>query len=618
LNILIDTIRIAGFRGIKNLEMSLPRVTLLIGMNNSGKTSVLKALQLALGDYSRYLSEEDFYIGSDDKRASEIVVDVRIVPVDEQGDRIDTFDGDWQAEFQDRIQSEANSRQYVALRTRTKPDEVKGGFDTSYLVLRQWADYNNWLTDSVQVSNKIFSRLTSLSFISIDAQRDIHQEIREKSSLVGRVLSSVKYDETESAALEELIKYTSDQAISTSAVLTRLKTKLEKLNQTFGGSGKAEITPFPRKVRDLSKYFSINFGETENNSSFPMEYHGMGTRSWASMISMQTFAELIADSHTIDSQQFFPILAAEEPEAHLHPNAQKTLYKQLKESKGQVIISTHSPYVAAMAKQNELRYLKRDTDCIVVKQLSPKTNNETDKEFRENRRKLNREVIHSRGEILFSKAIVLCEGETEEQALPILFEKYFGSEAFAMGVSFVGVGGKGAKYLPFLTFSRDFDIPIFIFSDGEPETVNELRRIYNRIYGATEISNCSNITILDGNNFEGYLISSGFQSIVESAIEDIDGNGAIQKWIDDKDGKSAGTRVTNQPICNRCNQKIYVDVIRDYQSSGGANRVLTDILKSGKTKYAPLIAEKLCEIEKEQLPPKILEFFQKLENGGII
>lgn len=80
MNILIDTIRIAGFRGIKNLEMSLPRVTLLIGMNNSGKTSVLKALQLALGDYSRYLSEEDFYIGNDDKRASEIVVDVRIVP----------------------------------------------------------------------------------------------------------------------------------------------------------------------------------------------------------------------------------------------------------------------------------------------------------------------------------------------------------------------------------------------------------------------------------------------------------------------------------------------------------------------------------------------------------
>ncbi len=181
MNILIDTIRIAGFRGIKNLEMSLPRVTLLIGMNNSGKTSVLKALQLALGDYSRYLSEEDFYIGNDDKRADEIVVDVRIVPVDEQGDRIDTFDDDWLAEFGGgRIQSEANSRQYVALRTRSKPDEVKGGFDTSYSVLRKWTDYSNWLTERVEIAQS-FSRLTSILFIPIDAQRDIHQEIRDRS-----------------------------------------------------------------------------------------------------------------------------------------------------------------------------------------------------------------------------------------------------------------------------------------------------------------------------------------------------------------------------------------------------------------------------------------------------
>jgi len=49
MNILINTIRITGFRGIKNLEGSLPRITVLIGPNNSGKTSLIKALQLAIG-----------------------------------------------------------------------------------------------------------------------------------------------------------------------------------------------------------------------------------------------------------------------------------------------------------------------------------------------------------------------------------------------------------------------------------------------------------------------------------------------------------------------------------------------------------------------------------------
>ena len=46
MNILIDTIRVAGFRGIKNLEVSLPRITVLIGTNNSGKTSLIKAFRL--------------------------------------------------------------------------------------------------------------------------------------------------------------------------------------------------------------------------------------------------------------------------------------------------------------------------------------------------------------------------------------------------------------------------------------------------------------------------------------------------------------------------------------------------------------------------------------------
>ena len=40
-------------------------------------------------------------------------------------------------------------------------------------------------------------------------------------------------------------------------------------------------------------------------------------------------------------------------------------------------------------------------------------------------RKINRQVINTRGEIFFSKVIVFFEGETEEQALPIFAQKYF-------------------------------------------------------------------------------------------------------------------------------------------------------------------------------------------------
>jgi len=310
------------------------------------------------------------------------------------------------------------------------------------------------------------------------------------------------------------------------------------------------------------------------------------------MLTVGVYTKLREEIHEQEAEPFFPILAAEEPEAHLHPNAQKTLYRQLEESKGQVIVSTHSPYLAAMAKQTELRYLKRSDNGIVVRRLSI--------EDEEDRRRLQREVIHSRGEILFSKALILCEGETEEQALPMLFEKYFGSECFVLGVSVIGVGGKGKKYLPFLKFTKDFEIPVFIFSDGEPEIITELRETYSIVYGETDITNCDNITILEGTDFEGYIISSGFKSIIESVICQEEGENYIQHWIKKNQGQKDKKG------------------IQDYTGSGGYEKALIKIIKDkiGKTKSAPLIAEKLYELEKRQLPFKFLEFFDKIKVGA--
>ena len=595
MNILIDTVRIAGFRGISDLEISLSRVTVLIGTNNSGKTSLLKALQLALGDYSRQLSEEDFHIGIDDKRVPEILIDVRIVPVNNDGQRVPLFHEDWRMEFGDKIQAEANGNQYVVVRTRSKKDIVKGGFDTSRKILKTWADINSWKTERIK-EESLFSRFESICFMPIEAQRDIHQELKEKSSYIGKILGSIEYEDLQVNALESLIEKVNDQAINQSQELTSLKTTLERLNQSFESSANVEITPFPKKIRDLCKYFSVHLGEN-TTSTFPMEYHGMGTRSWASMLTATALISLKEEKYEQEGEPYFPIFAAEEPEAHLHPNAQKTLYKQLTESKGQVIVSTHSPYLAAIAQQSELRYLKKTNQGIIVRSLS------SDLEA-EDRRKLQREILHSRGEILFCKALVLCEGETEEQALPLLFKKYFDSEPFEMGISFIGIGGSGKKYLPFFTFGRDFDIPLFIFSDGdeaEKKTVEKLKDSYERIYGATDIYTCPKITILDCTDFEGYLISCGFESIIESVIYQEEGEQYIAKWKRKNQG-----------------QRGKKDIPQDYNGTDGHKKALIKILKSEKTKYAPLIAEKLCELEKENLPPKILEFFQKIQNGGII
>ncbi len=328
MNILVDKARIAGFRGVANLELSLPRITVLIGTNNAGKTSIIKALQLALGDYSRYLTEEDFHINADDQVAESILVDVRIVPLDAHGKRAKTFDDEWVIEFESIIQSEPNGFQFVAIRTKCERDRIKGGFLLSRFWLEAWPEYANWAEVRTISGRQLRKRFDALPFISIDAQRDIHQELREKTSYIGKVLSSVEYDAVDVEELERMVADINEKAVEKSEPLSQLKVHLDTLSKSFEGNGQTDITPFPKKIRDLSKRFTVHFGENERNS-FSMEYHGMGTRSWASMLTVKAFTELSAKKHEEEEEPFFPIIAAEEPEAHLHPNAQRTLYQQL-------------------------------------------------------------------------------------------------------------------------------------------------------------------------------------------------------------------------------------------------------------------------------------------------
>ncbi|EMR4042376.1 TPA: AAA family ATPase [Acinetobacter baumannii] len=605
MGILLDTVRISGFRGISNLEMTLSKVTVLLGENNAGKTSVIKALQLALGDYSRFLSDEDFHINQNTSDQKQIIIDVRFIPFEEE--KKENFSEDWQQAFEDKIQSQADGQQFVVIRTIAKPDLIKGGYTLERYHLDNWPSYDSWQITNVNISNKLKKKLDFIPFISIDAQRDIHSELKEKSSFIGRILTSIEYSRADVASLEQMIATVNNTAIEKSDPLQKLKIHLDALNQSLNSQGTTELTPFPKKIRDFSKRFSVHYGSSAD-SSFSMEYHGMGTRSWASMLSVKAFSELLVDKHTEEMEPLFPIMAAEEPEAHLHPNAQRTLYKQLINSHGQVIISSHSPYIAGLAEVDEIRYLKIIEDSVKVFKL--RENFEGD-----NLRKIKREVIHSRGELLFSRAIVLSEGETEDQVLPLLFETYCGKTTFELGINFVAVNGSGAKYLPFLILAKDFDIPVFIFSDGESKTVQELKTNYEKVFGSVDLMSCNNITILNNTDFEGYLLEQNYTALIEHSIKLVNGENFIENWIERKNGTPLKPKKSARPPCTLCNQPIFESLLRDYSGDEGRKRAILEILDSSKPQYAKAIAESLLSLTADELPQKLKDLFQQITTG---
>jgi len=326
----------------------------------------------------------------------------------------------------------------------------------------------------------------------------------------------------------------------------------------------------------------------------------MGTRSWASLLTYGAFISWQYKNRIAEKKPYHTLLALEEPEAHLHPHAQRSLYRQLTEMKGQKIISTHSPFIASQCNLDELRHFKKQGSFTEVRSL------DIDELENEEPRKIRREVLNTRGELLFAKVVVLFEGETEEQAFPIFAEKYWNKHPYELGVSFISVGGQ--NYKPFLILLKSFNIRCFIFSDGEEKTIKAVNKQIEACYfDKAEIFKLENIMFIpDNKNFEDFLVDSGYSEEILNAIKEIEGEDFIADYIETNHGLSKGRQKTKKPKCKTCNQEIYEDIPRDYKNTDGEKRAILDIISKSKTKYAKAIADNISE---KNIPPLISNFF---------
>ena len=576
MNILIEKTRISGFRGLENIEVELEQTTILTGMNNSGKTSFIKALQLAFGQ-RQFITQDDFYI-KNNVSSKQIIVDLLIIPVDKHFQRIEDFSEDWEILFTtDRIKTDGVNS-FIPLRTIITFDTIKNTYKSKQYSMQKWPLYfkeGTYWYDSDN-GNKTSFNFDELPFFYMDAQRDILEDTKLRSSYLGKMLSKFEYSADEIIEIETKIKELNDKTVSSSEILSNLKNTLKELDLAMGSNTDGiDITPFTKKIRDLSKGLTIYY--SDNNDSFSMEYHGMGTRSWSSLLTLKSYILLLSNNAEAESNIFFPIIAIEEPEAHLHPNAQKKLYSQINAIKGQKIISTHSPYIAATAELNEIRNFYKN-DIVTCGKIM------MDKLKSEDIRKIRRQVINTKGEIFFSKAIIFFEGETEEQALPIFSERYFGLSPVEMGLDFVGVGGYN-NYLPFLRFADNLNIPWFILSDAEADVIPCIGK--QIIKSETVMCEEDVVVFLDcGNDFERQLIDDGFIDEIKKSIASFD-------EYKNEQHRKAKENSRLKEIADYTNDELYT------------------IITNGKTKYAPVIAEQIIASSKP-LPPKLVDLFEKI------
>ncbi|WP_287878561.1 AAA family ATPase [Aquitalea sp.] len=591
----VTHVRVSNFRSLTNIEVALEDLTVLVGANNAGKTSFLDAMYAAIGAGRKSLGQDDIHVATGEALPPlerQVVIDIRVRPVDGAGNEVDNFPAGsyWVGLWGPGISQDEEFRDVMAFRTTLSWSLVKGDYVLDRKFLKEWKPALEWLASEMSDKTVTTAQIEPLALHYIDAKRDLDDDLRRQGSFWRRLTDNLGLSAADVAEFESVLSSLNQEIVSRSEVLKHLKDNLVGMSSVVSAdSAGVEIAPVARRLRDLSKGVDVTFA-TMGAQAFPLTRHGMGTRSLASLLVFRAFSSWRYHLAAKDGDHIHTLLALEEPESHLHPQAQRALFSHIKSIPGQRIVSTHSPYFAGQAKLEDIRLFTKHAGITSVAKLDLSQIKVDD------RRKLEREVIASRGDLLFARALVLFEGETEEQALPLWAETYWGASVHELGFSFVSVGGQ--NYFPFIWLANSFGIPWFVFSDGEAKTIAALRGEAGRAKIA-DIAAVRNIFVLpNGNDFEAQLLSDGYLPEIEAVFNDIGGANALDEYISDLHGKP-GKKVDG------------VQPIRDYHSDGGRTRAALDMMRDKKTRHAAPIASKIAALPDKQrrIPPKVSEFF---------
>lgn len=519
--IVVTEVRVRNYRCLRSVDVELDLLTVLIGQNNAGKTSFLNALFAAIGAGQRVISSDDVFLQKTDVSAPKervIAIDIQIRPTDEQGKIADVFPqgSAWLELWGLGVVQDDDEHDLVAIRTQFKWNTIKGEYVLDRRFLKDWQKDGAKWEDSKPVEKVAAvsaQQIEPLAMYFLDAKRDIAEDLRNRSSFWSKMVEDHGLSAEDVKRIEEDLSEINKDIVESSDVLTHIQSHLKNFHETLScDEDSVSITPLARHLRDLSRGMDVVLS-TRGAPPFPLHQQGMGTRSLGTFFTFWAFTTWRQKQGS--SGAVHPMMAMEEPETHLHPQAQRSLFRQIKKMPGQRIISTHSPYVCGQSEIAHIRHFSKNAEETLVCRIDMGTG--VKKLTDEDLRKIDRQVMNTRGDMLFARALVFFEGETEEQALPDFAEKRWGKHPNDLGFSFVGVGGSG-NYLPFLRMAESFKIPWFIFSDGEADAITAVNAALAAVGQAAIPNNPRVIVLPGGKKFETYIVTEASKDALIAAM----------------------------------------------------------------------------------------------------
>lgn len=501
----IIAVRIFNFRCLRAVEACLHPITILVGENNAGKTSFLEAIHGAIGSGQRQFTEDDIWTDVNENRPPKdrsIIVDLLIRPIEKEGKLSVNFPegSSWLELWGNGVVQDDSDNDLVAIRTLYAWSKAKGEYITERKFLKGWAGN---LEEAPQTSfvEKVplsVAHTTPIALYLLDAKRDGAEDIRVRGSIWHKLVSEPGLKEEDIESIEGKLTEINKLFVDQSEVLNHVQAHLKGVGDVVNCDGEGvSITSVARRLRDLHKGMDV-FIPTVGAPAFSLSRQGMGTRSLASVLLFRAYTSWKMSKRKTEA--LHPFVAIEEPETHLHPHAQRSLYGQIESIPGQKIISTHAPYICAQADVRNFLHFGKSGIETQINAYEPVMEDLSTEDIRH----INRQVMNTRGDLLFSRYIILVEGETEEQAIPLFAKTHWGVHPHELGISVISVGGKTA-YTPFLRLAERFNIAWCILSDGSEEDIKSVNTCLKKV-GIEECPNNKRVYRIPENlDFEGYM-----------------------------------------------------------------------------------------------------------------
>lgn len=404
----ITELHIKHFKSIHHLHITdIPSALILVGQNNSGKTTILDAVRAVGGDY--LISSYDF---QEDGSNIEITVslffseeDLRLLHRKGIVSSYRRWDA-WFADFQKKLPS--FSEQTL---TFTMSANREGRIRYQDGVQK----HNPYIQE---VFPKIYHvdterRLEPLQQDLLLLQEDeILQRMRTRCCIFDQAKTCTQcftcIGLIEQKSPQELDVFETSKLLDYKLYQLNLDTFAKKVNESFHRNGGHEKILYSMN-RDVEKILQVTteIWQPAQSQTRPISRMGKGMRSIYLFSLLEAYTEI---------EENLPcILLIEDPEIFLHPRLQKVAGKILYRlsRKNQVLFTTHSPNLLPNFKSQEIRQvvIQKDGSCGIREKTDISA--------------ILDDLGYTAADLMNVNFVFIVEGKQDKFRLPILLQKYY-------------------------------------------------------------------------------------------------------------------------------------------------------------------------------------------------